>query len=195
MSAESCASLRRLPSLGRCLARRLEAGGVEAGADEAVDGILGPGVVGGLRQRRRLRRDERPMRLPRRALLDPAAHERDLVRPQFLMRLRRGHDFVDVRGGDAEIKTALVRLALDDGRRFLLALLVDARREEARFGVKAQAGFARPGVRAVAVEAVVGEQGTDVAIEGGAVGREGRTSEEGQERKEGLTHGKGVWVR
>jgi hypothetical protein len=77
MSAESCASLRRLPSLGRCGRQAgdveadatderggvgfgcgLEAGGGELGGDEAVDGILGPGGVGDCREGCLLRSDE-----------------------------------------------------------------------------------------------------------------------------------------
>jgi len=131
------------------------------------------------------------VRLPRRALFDPAAHERDLVGQELLMGFRRRHDLILILGEHALEEGALVGLALDDGRRFFLAALVGARREEARFGVEAEAGLAGAGVRSVAVEAVVGEQGSDVAVELHVVRREGCGKDEGQESQEGLTHGKG----
>ena len=169
---------------------RLQAGGVELGAHEPVDRVLGPVVIGSLRQRRLLRGDERPVRLPRRALLDPATHERDLGGLKLLVGFGRRHDLILVGGEHALEEGALVGLALDDGRRLFLALFVDAGGEETGFGVETQAGLAGAGVRAVAMEAVVRQEGADVAIELHLfVGREGGGDEEGQERQEGLTHG------
>jgi hypothetical protein len=44
------------------------------------------------------------------------------------------------------------------------------------------------------MEAIVREQGADVAVELHAVLRVGRGQDEGQERQEGLTHGGEVYV-
>ena len=170
----------------------LEAGGVELGADETVDRVLGPAVVRGLRQGGLLRRHERPVRLPRRALFDPATHERDLVGQQFLVGFGRRHDLILVLGKHALVEGALVRLALDDGRRLFMPFLVDARREEAGFGVETKSGLAGAGIRAVAMEAVIREQWADIAVELHVVRREGRGQDEGQESQEGLTHERGV---
>ena len=108
------------------------------------------------------------------------------------MLLGRRHDLLFVLGNDALVERALVGLAFDDGRRFFLAVLRLARGEEARFGVEAQAGLAGGGIRAVAVEAVFGDDRSDVAVELDLLfGREGSGRKEGQERQEGLTHGEG----
>ena len=132
------------------------------------------------------------MRLPRGALVDPGPDLGDLLRFQFFVRLRRRHDLVFVLRSNALVEGALVGLALDDGRRLFLAVLVLAGGEEAGFGVEAQARLAGAGVGAVAVEAVVREHRTDIAVElHGFFGRVGGGQEEGQERQEGLTHGEG----
>ena len=172
--------------------RGLESVGGELGGDEAVDGVLGPGGVGDFRQRGLLRGDERPVRLPGGALFDPALDQRDLGGLEGLVLLGRRHDLLFVLGDDALEERALVRLALDDGRRFFLAVLGHARCEEAGFGIEAEARLAGGGIGAVAVEAVFGHDRADVAVELDLLfGREGGGREKRQERQEGLTHGEG----
>jgi hypothetical protein len=118
--------------------------------------------------------------------------ERDLGGLEGLVLLRRRHDLVLVLADDALEERALVRLALKDGGRLFLAVLGHARRKEAGFSVEAEARLAGTGIRAVAVEAVFGDDRTDVAVELDFLfGREGGGDEEGQERQEGLTHWEG----
>src|SRR6266545_7695293 len=60
-------------------------------------------------------RDERPVILPGRALLDPAAEQRDLALGQLAARIGRRHAFGCVGGGDALEQLALPGLAGHDG--------------------------------------------------------------------------------
>ena len=172
----------------------LESGGGEFGGDEPVDGVLGPGGVGHFRQRCLLRGDERPVRLPRRALGDPMFDEGDLGGLEGLVLLGRRHDLVLVLADDALEQRALIRLSPDDGRWLFLAVLRHTGREEAGFGVEAEARLAGSWVGPVAVEAVFRDDRPDIAVELDLlIGREGGGYEEGQERQEVLTHGKG-WL-
>ncbi len=168
-----------------------EPGGLELGEDEGVDGVLGPArLVGG--RRGCDGREEGPVRLPRGALFNPRFDLRHLRGLQCLVRLGRRHDLVFVLGDDALEERALVGLALDDGRGFFLAVLVLARGEEAGLGVETQAGFARAGVGAVAMEAGVGEHRADVAVELHGVRGESRRGEKGEQGKGRSKHGRGA---
>ena len=151
-----------------CLRGRLEACRFELCEDEAIHGIFDPGAVFDLGLCRTLRLDERPMRLPWRALSDPLFHKRDLLRLQLLVRIRRRHEIVFVLRDEALEEVADLRLVFDDGG--LLAVLGG---EEACFGVEPQAGFARAWIGAVAVEAGVCEDGADVLVEANRLRRHG----------------------
>ena len=168
-----------------------EPGGLELGEDEGVDGVLGPTrLVDGRRDRDG--REEGPVRLPRGALLDPSLDLRHLRGLQRLVRLGRGHDLVFVLGDDALEKRALVGLSFDDGRGLFLAVLILPRGEEAGLGVETQAGLARAGVGAVAMEAGVGEHRADVAVELHGVRGEGGRGEQGEQGKGRSKHGRGA---
>jgi len=125
-------------------------------------------------------------------LFNPRFDLRHLRGLQRLVRLGRRHDLVFVLGDDALEERALVGLALDDGRGFFLAVLVLARGEEAGLGVETQAGFARAGVGAVAMEAGVGEHRADVAVELHGVRGESRRGEKGEQGKGRSKHGRGA---
>src|SRR5438445_283368 len=73
------------------------------------------------RDRRPLRRDERPVFLPGSALLDPAANQLDLRLAQLLAGLRGRHAFVNIDRGNALPQQAFLQLARsDDGERSVL---------------------------------------------------------------------------
>ena len=83
-----------------------------------------------------------------------------MFRFEFLVGFRRRHEVVHIGGDDALVERAFVRVACDDGGAAFFGAF-----EEAFLGVEAEACFAGAGVRAVAEEAVFGEERTDVAIE------------------------------
>jgi hypothetical protein len=98
--------------------------------------------------------------LPLGALLDPLLEEGHLPRRELLARLRGRHLVVLVRGGDPLPELAAVQVP----RRDRGATFVE-HREDAVAGVEPEVRLARLGVRPVALVAVLGEDGTDVAVE------------------------------
>src|SRR5690349_9484358 len=104
------------------------------------------------------------MGLPWRALFNPGFDQGDLRRLEVLVLLLRRHDVVLIRRGDALVERTLIRLALDDGGAFLLAVLL-AGGEKAGLGVKPQSCLARAGIRSMAMKACFRENGTDIAVE------------------------------
>lgn len=94
-----------------------------------------------------------------RALGDPAAHQRDLLRRDVPIRFRRRHHVVAVVGLEAGDHLALIRLAGDDRR-----VPTEVARRFLRL-IEAQFGLAVLRVLAVAVKAGLREDGADVAVE------------------------------
>ena len=80
-------------------------------------GLRGQAALLDVRQRRPRRRARTPSVRTRRALLDPLAEERDLLRRQLLAGLGRRHPLLGVRGRDALDHGALGGLAGHDGGR------------------------------------------------------------------------------
>ena len=124
-----------------------------AGArEEAVDVGACRSVCGG--DRRAADRGERPMPLVRSAGCDPAPQRVDLGRRQARP-LRRGrHAQVGIGGENAAHQRALVWPTGEHGLR--LGPLI---------GIQSQVPLARPGVEAVALQAVFGEDWPDIAVE------------------------------
>ena len=111
--------------------RGSQALGLEAGEDEAVDGVAPPLAVGDRRQGRALRRDERPVRPPLGPLIDPQPEGLDLLgRQRVGVRAGRHrrvqtapirHPQPVLGGGDPMEKEAVRRVPGDDGRAAELA--------------------------------------------------------------------------
>ncbi len=144
------------------LGRGREVSFLEFRKDEPVDGRVDVYRFASrkpFRQRGPGRLDIRPVALPRGALLDPQLEQRDLPRRQRLAGRRRGHAPLRVLLGDALVQLALVQLAGDDGA-FLGAVA-----EEPGLRVEAEVGLALVLVGAVTLEAVVGQDRLDVAVE------------------------------
>jgi hypothetical protein len=137
----------------------LEANLLEAGVDEAVDGVRG-GAEGGCRRGDRGGRFEGPVFLVLGALLDPAADEGALGVVEGLVGIRRRHDVVGICGGDATPEFAGIGVT---GFESDATVLVGG--EGAFGGIETETGLAMLGVKAVAGEALVGEEGADVAVE------------------------------
>src|SRR5688500_6660264 len=110
------------------------------------------------RHRLTLRRDERPMILPLRALFDPAAEQGDFVCRKLTGGFRRRHVLVGILRGDAVDQLALIWLAGNDRRHV-------AGRKRTRLGVEPESGLSLPRIRPVTLEARVGKDRTDVAVE------------------------------
>ena len=104
---------------------------------------------------------------------DPAAEEVLLRLGEFAIRIGGGHDLLGIVAQDAEDEFARVGFAGDDGGEFGFSA-----GEGGVALVEAEAGFAVRGVGAVAVVAVLREDGLDVAIEADGRGR-GGTGERG----------------
>ncbi len=151
----------------RRLRRRIQALLDESGTDEGVDGMsFDPALH---------RRLEGPVLPPFGALGDPASEDVDLLRLQArLVRLRRRHHLVGVLTEDACDEVAAPRVARHD-RAHAVVL-----RRGAFEGVETEVGLAVRLVRAVAGEAVLGEDGEDVAAEAHGLGaaREGGEQED-----------------
>src|SRR5207248_2288671 len=104
------------------------------------------------------RRDERPVILPRRALLDPAAQQFELPRCELAAGVRQRHALRRIGRRDAAPEMTVRELAGHDG-----AVLAEIA-EEAALGVEAQVGLARGLGRAVAGVARVRQDRPDVAV-------------------------------
>ena len=110
------------------------------------------------------------------AFVDPATNEFDFGRLQLLMRLGRRHDFVWVFVQHALQNWRFVRVALNDDHVTALGGL-----ESELSTVEAELGLARTSVRPVAVVAILGQDGLDIAVKRDTVG--GRSSQRGQQEK------------
>ena len=99
------------------------------------------------------------MFLPGRALVDPELQFGDLGGGEGFVRSLGRHAARGSGGGDALVEEAVGGLAGDDGG------AVFAELEGGFLVVEAEVGHAGVGVGAVALEAVVGEEGADFALE------------------------------
>ena len=152
------------------LVGRGQALGLEPPQHEAVDVVAGPLGVGDGRHDRPLGRDERPVRLPLRALVYPQAEGLDLRLVEGLA--AAGHPHPRVVGRDAVHEEARRRVSGDDGG----AAVAAAVGERTLGHVEPQAGLPRRLVGPVAREAVLREQGPHLAGEvDGAPGHRGRS--------------------
>ena len=127
------------------------------------------------------------MRLPLGSLENPPLHDLLLGGSQILVGLGRGHDLVGIGGDQTLPEGALAEVPGLHGRSAL-----GSGGEEALLRIEPQAGLAGAGIRAVAVEAGVGQDGPDVAIEahrfGGA--SSGVERAPGQERGQNPSRGR-----
>ena len=135
----------------------------ELGADEGIDRVLAAG--GHCRDGGSLERLVGPVRLVDGSLGDPAAEELFLGICQRLVRLLFRHDVFGVGREDAFDDLTLIRLARYDRDRAALAGLQRVFAE-----IEAQAAFTGLRIEAVAMEAGVRHDRTDVAIEADGVG-------------------------
>ena len=151
------------------LGRRGQPLGLEPRENEAVDGVARPRLVGHRRGRVLGDGFERPVLVPRRALVDPAGQHVDLPGRQPLVGQRRGRHpqpFVGV--GDALVQQARPGVAGHDGG------TARARPERPVPRVEPQPRLARALVGPVAREAVVGQNRPHVALEVDGGGQRGR---------------------
>ena len=127
--------------------------------DERVDHVAAPRGGCRLGNRWPLRRDERPVRLPRRALVDPAREQLDLRGRDRTVRVSWRHHLVGVSRSDPANQLAARRLARDDGSmavtfRFRGLLLIEP-----------QSGLTLRAVGAVTVKAGVRQDRPNVTVE------------------------------
>ena len=139
---------------------------VQPGQDEAVDGVRIASRLAHDGERRALGPDEGPVRLVGGTLLDPALEQGSLARREGLVRLGRGHDLLGIGGGDPPDEGALRGVPLDDDR-----LAVGTGRERELGSIQAELRLSRSRVGAVAAEAVVDENRTDVFVERDGAGK------------------------
>ena len=134
--------------------------GVQTGQNERIERVSGPAGVLDRGDRCRDRRQERPVRLPLGALLDPPLEQVDLLgRQRSAQRLGR-HPLALVLGGDTRDQIAVLKIARHDG---VASRLVRA--EGSLLRVEPQPGLALPRVGAVAVEALVRQDRPDLKVE------------------------------
>ena len=151
--------------------------------DEGVDGIR---RAGDRRHGRLFHRLKRPVPRPRRAFFHPTFEQLDLRGLERLVVLRRRHHVVLVLRGDAADQLALFQRPRH--HRDLAGLPLAKRRV---LHVEPQLGLALVRVRAVAGEAVLGKDRTDVAVEielrrgEFRAGRDGKREEQRQGGKRG----------
>ncbi len=143
--------------------------GFETCQDKIVNGVPDPGLFFHLGYRGTFGGDEGPLRFPFGALVDPLLDERNLLLGEGLAGIDRWHAEGHVFGTDLLVDLALRRVPRDDD-------FVTAAVDEQSLGlVQAHLGHAHLLVRAMALEAVVGEDGTDFPVEvhglGGRLGR------------------------
>ena len=96
------------------LGRRREPLALQPGQDEGVDRVADPLLAADPGNRRALRRDERPVRLPLRPLGDPAADRLDLGAVRDLPDFGGGIRSSSILGGDPAVELAGVQVARDD---------------------------------------------------------------------------------
>ena len=126
------------------------------------------------------------MRLPLSALEDPPLHDLLLCRSEIFVGLGRWHDLVGIGGDQALPEGALAEVTGHHGRSAL-----GGGGEETLPGVEAQAGLAGAGIRAMAVEAGVGEDGPDVVVEAYRFGGASGGTKEASGKERGQNPGRG----
>ena len=181
----------------QCMATRLglrpHAGPLEMRQDETVDRVARPRGIPHNRRLRSHRRLVGPMAGIGGSARDPAPKGVDLARRQLLPGLRRRHQFVGIRGDETLQQLTLVGLAGDDRKSATAQVL-----HRALPGVEPQPLLsALPAflVRAMAKEAIVRKDWTDLAVEIGHVGREeGRGGREQGNRNGEQPHGRPNWA-
>ena len=189
-SRRKAGQIKREPANERATVRfcsRRESALFQLCQDETVHGILHPRLVFHSGQRCAFGCHEGPVRLPVRAFLDPFLDDRDLLGFEVLVLLARRHDVVFIGGDETLIERALVRLALDDGRAFLLSIL-HASGEKTGFCVQAQTGLSRSRIWSVAMEADIRKNGPHIAVEHDCLRcrvEAGKLSEQGQSDQTG----------
>ncbi len=159
---------------------RRDALGLQTREDEPIERRAHPGVVrhGGWLGTRK--REKGPVAFVGRALFDPAAQRGDIGFGQRrLFGGRRRHHIVGVVTEDADEQFAALGMPGHDGGRAAFQF-----HRRALEGVQPQAAFALFLIRAVALEAGVGQQRADVAVEAHIGGRGGKHEAE-QEAEEG----------
>ena len=156
----------------------------EASEDQLVEGILGPACLflGELRGKRRLRFfefGERPMAFPFGARLHPLLEKGDLLGLEGFIGFGGRHEFIAVGGMEAGGDFAPFPIPGDDGDGTAFAFA-----ESACGGIEAEFGFPMFFIGPVAGEAMIGEDGADIAIKRGWGGVERGKREEGEDEKE-----------
>ena len=131
----------------------------QAGEDKKIQGITGPRFEFHSGQRGAGGRLEGPMGFVFGALRDPAPDQFLLGFAECLVGGGGRHEVIGILGEEPFDDCALVGLAGDDGKLPGLGRL-----QRLVAPVETEVGFARGGVRTVAVEAVLREERTDVAI-------------------------------
>ena len=126
------------------------------------------------------------MRLPLGSLEDPPLHDLLLGRGKVFVGLGRRHHLVDIGGDQALPEGALAEVTGHDGRSAL-----GGGGKETLPGVEAQAGLAGAGIRAMAVEAGVGEDGPDVVVEAHRFGGASGGTKEASGKERGQNPGRG----
>ena len=150
------------------LGRRRHPARLERGQHEPIDLVVRPRVAADARHRHRRRRDERPVRLPLGALLDPAREDAALHVGQAQMRLGRRHHHLRVAAVDASHQLAAIRVA---GHHRPASRFEPGQRRLA--DVQPQPRLTRLVVGTVALEAAIRQQGADVEVEVHHVGHAG----------------------
>ena len=137
---------------------RGQALGIEARENETIERVAGPLGVNHGRHPRTDDPIERPVLIPRGALVDPAPQDVDLLVAQRLVRVRRRHPQARAGVRDALVHQAGRGIALDD------RMPVGSLRESAVLGIQTEPHLSRALVRPVALEAVVGQDGPHLPL-------------------------------
>ena len=160
--------------------------GLEPSQNERIQPTTRPASVFHRRQRGLFGLQERPVRLPLSALEDPPLHDLLLCRSEIFVGLGRWHDLVGIGGDQALPEGALAEVTGHHGRSAL-----GGGGEETLPGVEAQAGLAGAGIRAVAVEARIGQDRPDVVVEAHRLGGSGSGVESAPGQERGQNPGRG----
>ena len=126
------------------------------------------------------------MRLPVGSLENPPLHDLLLGRSEVFVSLGRGHDLVSIGGDQALPKGALAEVTGHDS-----GATLGGGGEESLLRIEAQARLAGAGIWAVAVEARIGQDGPNVAVEAHRLGGAGRGTEEASGKERGQNPGRG----
>src|SRR5262249_22030318 len=125
-----------------------------------VDQAFGPSAIGHLGDSVIYWWNEGPMQRPFGALVDPLCQELNLFRFQFFSTLRWRHDLLGPVRCDPLYHFALFEIPGNDGMSSASKLA-----ERTFFGIQTKLGLSLLGVRTMAGEAIVGQNGEDLAAE------------------------------